>query len=139
MTTYKLSEIATIVRARTGEIYPKGSTLIQVSATRGTVGYLDKDSAVGEQYAVVTPSDKVNAKYLHSMIDKGIHKFLAKYQQGLNVPFESISLMQIDVYKEHDTIGKNIEIIEREEIKVQKEIEILQAMKKRFLKDMFPA
>lgn len=132
----KLPEVANIERAKSGETYPKGSTLIQVSATQGNVEYLKKDSEVDGKFAVVVPNEKINPKYLNIMVNRNIGRFLSQYQSGLNIQIADLKHMEIEIHEKQDEIARNIEIIEREEEKIEKEIEILQTTKSRFLRDL---
>ena len=136
MTTYKLPEVATIERAKKGKIYPKNSTLIQVSATQGNVEYLKEDSEVDGKFAVITPNNRINPKYLNIMVNRNIGRFLSRYQSGLNIQIADLKHMEIEIHEKQDEIARNIEIIEREEEKIEKEIEILQTTKSRFLRDL---
>lgn len=132
----KLPEVANIERAKSGKIYPKGSTLIQVSATQGNVEYLKKDSEVDGKFAVVVPNKKINPKYLNIMVNRNVERFLSQYQSGLNIQIADLKHMEIEIHEKQDEIARNIEIIEREEEKIEKEIEILQTTKSRFLRDL---
>lgn len=137
MTICKLPEVANIERAEKGKIYPKNSTLIQVSATRGNVEYLKKDSEVDGRFAVVVPNEKINPKYLNIMVNRNIERFLSRYQSGLNIQIADLRHMEIEIHEKQDEIARNIEIIENEEEKIKKEIEILQTAKSRFKRDLF--
>lgn len=137
MTIYKLPEIAAIERAKSEKKYPKGSTLIQVSATQGNVEYLKEDSEVDGKFAVVVPDKKINAKYLNIMVNRSIEKFLSQYQSGLNIQIADLKHMEIELHEKQDEIARNIEIIEREEERIEKEIEMMQRTKSRFLRDLF--
>lgn len=136
MTTYKLPEVAIIERAKKEKVYPKGSTLIQVSATQGNVEYLKEDSEVDGKFAVVIPDKKINAKYLNIMVNRNIERFLSQYQSGLNIQIADLKHMEIELHEKQDEIARNIEIIENEESRIEKEIEMMQTTKNRFLRDL---
>lgn len=136
MTICKLPEVANIERAKSGKIYPKGSTLIQISATQGNVEYLKGDSEVDGRFAVITPNNRINPKYLNIMINRNIGRFLSQYQSGLNIQIADLKHMEIEIHEKQDEIARNIEIIEREEERIEKEIEILQTIKSRSLRDL---
>ena len=136
MTIYKLPEVAIIERAKNGKKYPKGSTLIQVSATQGNVEYLKEDSEVDGKFAVITPNNRINPKYLNIMVNRNIGRFLSRYQSGLNIQIADLKHMEIEIHEKQDEIARNIEIIEREEERIEKEIEMLQTTRNRFLRDL---
>ena len=51
----KLPDVATYERAKKGKVYPKGCTLLQVSATKGQLVYLHEDQTVDSKYCVIEP------------------------------------------------------------------------------------
>lgn len=89
----KLKELAFVERAMKGQIYPKGSIVIQLSATKGQLGLLKSNGQVGSQYAVVTFHYWLGEQYpqyafyfLHQIIPN----WFSMRQQGLNVTLEDI-------------------------------------------------
>lgn len=134
----KLIDVAKWERSKEGKIYPKGCTLIQVSATKGEVGYLNKKGEVEGKYAVVEPNKNINPKYLNIVIERNIGHFLSKYQAGLNIQIDDLKHLDIELHNKptQDMIADHVTIMEREAENVTKEIEILQTTKNRFLRDL---
>lgn len=80
----ELLDIATFERSKKKKTYPSGSILIQVSATKGQLIYMDHDGLVDSKYGVIQ-TDKVEPKYLYYILDMVIPDFLRRYQTGLNI------------------------------------------------------
>ncbi len=137
---YKLKDIAKFERAKKGKVYSKGSTLIQISASKGEVEYLEKVTEVTEgKYAIVMPDKEINPKYFNIVVEKNIEHFRAKYQAGLNIQIKDIGKMIIELHdrEAQDIIASHIEMIESEEKTTSTEIHILNTLKSRFLRDLF--
>ena len=64
----KLEDVAKYERVKDGKMYPKGSTLVRVSATTGEVEYLEKEGRVDRKYAVIIPNKEINPKYFNIVI-----------------------------------------------------------------------
>lgn len=134
----KLTDVATFERAKEGKLYPKGATLIQISATNGGVEFLEEKEKVGKKYAVVIPNKDVNSKYLNIVIKRNIHHFISKYKAGLNIQINDLKHIDIQLHNKdtQDMIADHIETIEEEEKNISKKIEVFNETKKRFLKDL---
>ena len=135
----KLSEVATISRVRKGGVYPKGCTLIQVSATSGEVCCLEQDSSVDSKYVVIQ-SLGLNDKYLNVILNKNISKFIHNYKQGLNISKTDLQYLPIEILSD-DLIKKLTNVIwlvNQLMDNIQSEIELLKELKKGFLQKMFP-
>lgn len=111
----KLLDIASIERA-TNKEYPSGVTIVQVSATRGQVEYVNEAKTIESKYVVLKPCDKFDSKYFYFAVKNSADEFFYKFQTGLNMKVEDFKHMELDVeddiniQKEH---VKNMEIIER--------------------------
>lgn len=60
-----------------------------------------------------------------------------QYQSGLNIQVADLKHMEIEIHEKQDEIARNIEMMEIEGERIEKEIEILQTIKSRFMRDMF--
>lgn len=92
----KLKHLAHIERAKQNYIYPEGSIVIQLSATRGQTGLLKSSGSVGTQYAVVIcnyPLDRTFAYYYLKEI--AVPRHFHRVQEGLNVKLEEIGNIPI--------------------------------------------
>lgn len=136
---FKLGDVAKYERSRENKVYPKKSTLIQLSATSGQVDYLEEDREVERKYAVATPNKEINPKYFNIVVKRNIEHFRSKYQAGMNIQINDIKNIPIQLHdrKTQDAIAEYVEAIEREERNVQKEIDLYKTTKKRFLTDLF--
>lgn len=136
---FKLGDVAEYERAKEGQVYLKGSTLIQVSATSGEVEYLEEDRQVEGKYVVVIPNNDINSRYFNIVVKRNIEHFRSKYQAGMNLQQNDIKHVPIQLHnrKTQDMIAEHVKLMEQEEETTRKEIEILQTTKKRFTKDLF--
>ncbi|OLS02244.1 hypothetical protein [Tissierella creatinophila] len=137
---YKLKDIAKYERAKKGTIYPIGSTIIQISASKGEVEYLEDDMEVVEgKYAVVIPDKNINKRYFNIVVNKNIKRFFMKYQSGLNIQIKDIGEIVIELHERdiQDTIAAHFEAIEGDERAIIREIGIMTTLKNRFLRDLF--
>lgn len=139
----KLLDIATVERSKKGKIYKAGSSLIQLSATRGQMEYMNEDGKVDAKYGVIIPKSKsINTKYLYLMISMAMPGFLQVYQTGLNVATDVFRYMEIMI---HDDIELQNEIVtmfnklEELERNLIADIERWKDVKKFHLDGMFPS
>lgn len=94
----KLKHLAHIERAKAKKIYPKGSIVIQISATRGQTGLLKSTGEVGSQYAVVICEHPLDRKFaFHYLKGIGVPRHFARVQEGLNVKLEDIGNIPIAI------------------------------------------
>lgn len=111
----KLLDIASIERA-TNKEYSSGVTIVQVSATRGQVEYVNEAKTIESKYVVLKPCDKFDSKYFYFTVKNSADEFFYKFQTGLNMKVEDFKHMELDV---EDDINiqkeqvENMEIIER--------------------------
>lgn len=86
----KLQDVAEIERVKKNKIYPAGTVVIQISATRGQVGVLESDGKVGEQYAAVRFKSFINPNFGFEFLKKNFPRYLKKIQEGLNIPIKEV-------------------------------------------------
>lgn len=131
-----LSKIATVERAQASKIYPKGTIVIQISATRGQIGMLKSDGNVEPKYACIMSND--NDVLFHA-IKKEAPRYFAKVQEDLNLTLEDIKNIQIPTITNGDReFAKVIDKIQEFELEENKIIESYKLYKKKMLNDMFP-
>lgn len=63
----KLKDIANVERAKAKKVYPRGTIVVQMSATRGQIGLLKSSGEVGSQYACIN-SDSYVPGYLFALL-----------------------------------------------------------------------
>ncbi len=134
----KLKDVAMWEVSRKDKEYPKGCSLVQVSATKGEVEYLTESRKVDRKYAVVIPNKDINPKYLNIVIKRNIDSFIAKYRAGLNIQMNDLKHLNIQLHNREtqNMIAKHVETLEREEENIKKEIQLYNTVKSRFLKDL---
>ena len=135
----KLSEVGTISSVRKGGVYPKGSTLVQISASNGEVCYLEQESSVDSRFVVIQ-SLGLNDKYLNFIIHKNISKFMFKYKQGLNISKNDLQYLPIEILSDDiiEKLPNVIWLVNQLINNIQHKIELLNKTKKGFLQKMFP-
>lgn len=135
----KLLDVASIERA-TNKEYPSGVTIIQISATRGQVEYVDEAKTIESKYVVLKPCDKFNSKYFYYAVKKSADEFFYKFQTGLNMKVDDFKHMELDI---EDDINiqkeqvKNMEIIERAILLSKRELSEVKEFKNTMLSELF--
>lgn len=137
----ELLDLVNIERSKKNKVYPKGSILIQLSATRGQMGYLENESTVDSKYGVMTiKDDNVNSKYLYYMLSIEMESFLRVYQTGLNIVPDVFKYMKLKVHNDRtiqDKIQKMFDEVEKIEKAYQEDIENWKNIKQYYLDNMF--
>ena len=135
----KLKDIAHIERAKKGKIYPKHSTIIQISATKGQVQFIKKDSYIETKYAVIVPNNEYPPLFVYGMIETFMPHFYHKYSVGLNIKAHEIGEMEIQLCQKnkmqdiHDFFIESSKLLEQ----VERKIDALQDLKKEQLDALF--
>lgn len=134
-----LEDVATFERAKNGKVYPKGTTIIQVSATKGEVKYMANDGNVEPKYVAVIPKEGINAAYLNIMISKNINEFINKYKCGLNIQEKDIRWLNIEVCsnEKQNEIVEAMQLITQQEAIERSKIETMKSLKNNMLRKMF--
>lgn len=89
----RLRDVAIVERAKKGKIYPTGSCVIQMSATKGQTGLLKSNGEVGSQYAVIEWVIPISPYFAFLVLKKTVPRWFARVQEGLNVKLEDIQNM----------------------------------------------
>lgn len=133
----KLPEVATIERAKVGKI-EKNVTIIQISATRGQVIFVD-EGEIEAKYAVVRAKSNINPKYLYYAILDAVPRFSYNYQTGLNMKVCDLKHMELVLDDDLEIQKKQIKSMEKLEraIKIyETEIEKIKHFKKTMLDEL---
>lgn len=98
----KLADVAKIERAKTGKVYPRGCSLIPLSAWQiESISFLEYPTEVSGRYAVIIPNlTKVLPRYLFMCIQESAPEFEAKYVTGINLQHDI--LVQYFTVKVHE-------------------------------------
>lgn len=86
----KLKHVAEIERAKKEKVYPKGSIVVQISASKGQVGLLTSHGEIDNRYAVISTESFINSEFAFYFIKKELPRHLHRVQEGLNIPIEEI-------------------------------------------------
>ena len=134
-----LLDIANIERSKKNKTYKKDSILIQLSATKGQMVYLDDDSKVDSKYGVFeADKDKVEPRYLYYVLKMSMPDFLAKYQTGLNIKPEIFDSFKIRVHRSLEVQKIIVKILDSFNVELEeKEIEKYKKIKEYHLDNMF--
>lgn len=126
----KFSEIADIERAKSGVTYAAGSTLIQVSATKGQLVFMEQAGTADGKYAVITPKSGINGRYLYFILDMVLPYFLGAYQTGLNINPEIFKFLSLEIHTERETqehIAATLDLLQSQ---IDEEENIINGIKK---------
>lgn len=141
MRRVRLCDIAEIKKSNKGEIYPKGSILFGVSASKSSdIFYLKEDSEVGEKFAVAQIDEKYNSFYVFNAIFKIYKQWFEVHKQNINLPFDELKNLKFEIEtdrKKQDKIAQKLMQLEKMIEKEEKTIEIFKNIKKVMLRDMF--
>ena len=138
----KLLDLVDIERAKKNKVYEKGNIIIQVSASKGQIFYLEEDTSVESQYIILNCKDNniTDTKYLYYVISSLLPKFLAKYQTGINIQPEVFNYMELVIHDDIKTQEHIAKIFDKIDEDIKKEEELLkkyQDFKKYHLGKMF--
>lgn len=131
-----------IERAKKGKIYPAGTVLIQLDATKGEVLRLLENETVDTKYACLIPKENENAEYFFRVIEGTIDGFCETYQTGINLQFDVLKNYNVEYSKNEDEQKSFCERISKLDDLINFEeglIEGWQNTKKYFLEKMFPS
>ncbi|MCZ9718676.1 SAM-dependent DNA methyltransferase [Lactobacillus mulieris] len=92
-----LGRFATIERAKAKKVYPKGTVVIQISATRGQCGMLTSSGEVGSQYACIQFKPYIDSFTGWMKVKQEIPRWRHKYQEGLNIKLEDIGKIPFNI------------------------------------------
>lgn len=136
--TVKLEDVAEYGRAKKGHIYPAGTSTLQISATRGQIGFLAKRGEVPTKDVAIIPSSGINPKYFNIVLHKNIGYFMSKYATGLNIKENEVGKFPIQLHNT-DTQKAIMDIfgfVEGQEQQTNREIENLTQLKQNLLDQM---
>lgn len=86
----KVGDVAYVERAKSGKIYPAGTVVVQMSATRGQIGMLTSTGKVAPQYACIYGVRGYTQPYLKLLMQHNAPRYFARVQEGLNLKLEDI-------------------------------------------------
>jgi len=90
-----LKDIATVERAKSKKVYPAGTIVIQMSATRGQIGLLKSSGEVGIQYACILTT--LDSGFIFNMLKVKTPHWFHRVQEGLNLKLEDIESIPVSI------------------------------------------
>ena len=135
----KLEDVAEWEPAKVGKIYPAGTSTLQISATRGQIGFLPIGGEVETKNVAIIPCAGIDPKYFNITMQATIDEFMAKYATGLNIKEKDIG--NFPIYLHNTETQKAIalvwDIYTKEAQTVEQELNNLKELKSRLTNDMF--
>lgn len=136
-----LLDLVDIERSKKNKLYPADSILIQLSATRGQMQYMNKSGPADAKYGVMMLKNKdINPRYLYFILNMNMGSFLSVYQTGLNIVPEVFKFMNLEIHTDRqiqDKIADMFDDLENIEVNYQKEIAKWKDIKQFHLDNMF--
>lgn len=135
----ELKDVAMWEHARAGKIYPVGCSILQISATKGGIFYLDRPQKVETKYVVITPNPEIEPFYFNIVLKRNVDKFLYAYKSGLNIQEHDVGHYPIDLH-DHDEqvrIARVIKQLDNMAEGKKRKTEILKDVKNNALSNMF--
>ncbi|WP_028983315.1 restriction endonuclease subunit S [Sporolactobacillus terrae] len=130
-----LEDVAEYGRAKQGHIYPRGTSTLQISASRGQIGYLEAPGEVATKDVAIIPQAGIDPKYFNIVLQKNVSRFMAKYATGINVQESEVGNFPIELhnYETQKAVAKMLDFIDTEQDQAQSEIETLKQLKRTML------
>lgn len=137
--TVNLLDVASLERAQAGKVYPAGSTIIQISATRGQTIYLEEAGEVESHYVVIVPEVECDPYYLYIVIERAMPWFCHTYQNGLNIVPSEFKHLKIGWHNLADQkkIARMLRTVAGMERRQEEAIDQARMVKKDYLQNMF--
>lgn len=134
----RLEDVAEYARAKEGHVYPRGSSTIQISATKGQVDYLEFPREVHSKEVVIIPQAGIDPKYFNIVLQKNMPQFMTKYATGINIQEKEIGNFPIELhsFETQKAISKMLSYVDGEERRRQEEVDALTELKKTLLNQM---
>ncbi|MBB1063623.1 restriction endonuclease subunit S [Limosilactobacillus fastidiosus] len=133
-----LEDVAEYGRAKKHHTYPAGTSTLQISATRGQLGYLYEPSEVATKDVAIIPSAGINSRYFNIVLHKNIDEFMRKYATGINIKENEVGKFPIQLHniETQKAIVRIFDFMDREENSIQQDIDNLSNLKKNLLSNM---
>lgn len=91
----KLKDVADVERAKSKKVYPRGTMVVQMSATRGQIGMLKSNGRVEEKYACVMSKSGEDSGFLFYVLQNKAPRHFKRVQQGLNLTLDDIKTIPV--------------------------------------------
>lgn len=104
----RLNKIADISRANNNRIYPKYTSYIELSGTKGYIGLIKNEGNISGRNAVIIPKIKINPIYFNIVLQNALPRFISQYLTTINLQIDAVGKMEI-AYDEEEQ--ENIAVI----------------------------
>lgn len=94
----KLDDVAEYGRAKAGHVYPAGTSTLQISATKGQIGFLHQAGEIHTKNVAIIPQAGINPLYFNIVLQKNVDEFMHKYATGLNIQEQEVGNFPIEVH-----------------------------------------
>lgn len=91
----RLKDIANVERAKSKKVYPAGTIVIQMSATRGQTGLLTSRGEVPSHYACITLTSWQDPRFMFYYLKYTTPRHFCRVQEGLNLTLDNIETIPI--------------------------------------------
>lgn len=140
----KLTEIATVERAKQNVVYKKGTIMIRVSAAShaGNEPFkmLKEQRNIEAGYAVVVPKINILPEYLVYSLNRRAEEWLHRYVgSNINISMDLFKYMVVEYHPDINTqeyVCGMLQTLERMEEEENSTVELLKNMKKYYLDKM---
>lgn len=135
----KLRDVADFERAKKDKVYPAGTSTLQISATRGQIGYLETSGTVETKHVAIIPQAGIDPYYFNAVLQKGVERFMQKYATGLNIQERDVGNFEICLHnaETQKVIAEIVRFNENQAEIIEAQIKQLKELKKNALANMF--
>jgi hypothetical protein len=134
-----LSDVAHYERVKATKEYPEGTTLFQLSATKGQVVY-HRGGLAKTMYAAIIPKEGIDPRYFFYVFELNVPDFMAKMQTGLNLQIGALDSFRLDLHEDiavQKLIADQEDAVQVQIDQVKAEIEREKQLKAYMLNNMF--
>ena len=135
----KLEDVAEYARAKQGKLYPAGTTTLQISATRGDIGFLFEPGYIHTKNVAIIPQTGIDPLYFNIAMQRNIDLFMHKYATGINIQEHEVGKFPIYLhdYETQKAIVLMFRQLEHEMAVERDMVNTLKDLKNNMLNDMF--
>ena len=135
----KLEDVAEYARAKQGKLYPAGTTTLQISATRGQIGFLFEPGYINTKNVAIIPQTGIDPLYFNIAMQRNIDLFMHKYATGINIQEHEVGKFPIYLhdYETQKTIVLMFRQLEHEMEVERDTVNALKDLKNNMLNNMF--
>ena len=135
----KLEDVAEYARAKQGKLYPSGTTTLQISATRGDIGFLFEPGYIHTKNVAIIPQTGIDPLYFNIAMQRNIDLFMHKYATGINIQEHEVGKFPIYLhdYETQKAIVLMFRQLEHEMAVERDMVNTLKDLKNNMLNNMF--